>query len=139
MSNKNKILEDIKTDNISEKLVTYETAILAKEKGFNIDCGWKLRKLDDGSFTHTNCSDLGVEQPTQALLQKCLRLKNIDISIIPNWKKGIRFYYVVFSFINENNEIDIYLNKDKNNNKIEYSEYEDALEVALFEALKKLP
>ena len=56
-----------------DDLVTYETALLAREKGFNIDCGWKLRKLEDGSFTHTNCSDLGVEQPTQSLLQKWLR------------------------------------------------------------------
>ena len=56
-----------------DDLVTYETALLAREKGFDIDCGWKLRKLDDGTFTHTNCSDLGVEQPTQSLLQKWLR------------------------------------------------------------------
>ena len=56
-----------------DDLVTYETALLAREKGFDIDRGWKLRKLDDGTFTHTNCSDLGVEQPTQSLLQKWLR------------------------------------------------------------------
>ena len=56
-----------------DDLVTYETALLAREKGFDIDCGWKLKKLDDGTFTHTNCSDLGVEQPTQSLLQKWLR------------------------------------------------------------------
>ena len=56
-----------------DDLVTYETALLAREKGFDIDCGWKLRKLDDGTFTHTNCSDLGVEQPTQSLLQRWLR------------------------------------------------------------------
>ena len=58
-----------------DDLVTYETALLAREKGFDIDCGWKLRKLDDGTFTHTNCSDLGVEQPTQSLLQKFIREK----------------------------------------------------------------
>ena len=56
-----------------DDLVTYETALLAREKGFDIDYGWKLRKLDDGTFTHTNCSDLGIEQPTQSLLQKWLR------------------------------------------------------------------
>ena len=36
-----------------DDLVTYETALLAREKGFDIDCG--------------------VEQPTQSLLQKWLR------------------------------------------------------------------
>jgi hypothetical protein len=68
-----------------DDLVTYETALLAQEKGFDIDCGWKLRKLEDGSFTHTNCSDLGVEQPTQSLLQKFIReTRGVHIEIHRN-------------------------------------------------------
>ena len=64
-----------------DDLVNYETALLAREKGFDIDCGWKIRKLEDGSFTHTNCSELGIEQPTQSLLQKWLReVKNENIT-----------------------------------------------------------
>ena len=119
-----------------DDLVTYETALLAREKGFDIDCGWKLRKLDDGTFTHTNCSDLGVEQPTQSLLKKWLREKRIDIMVITDWKKGSRVYYVGFSFVNDKNEIDIWFSKDQDKNKIEYSKYEDALEVGLFESLQ---
>lgn len=123
---------------LDDDLVTYETALLAKNKGFDIDCGWKLRKLDDGTFTHTNCSDLGVEQPTQSLLKKWLREKRMDITVITDWKKGKRIYYVGISFVNDKNEIDIWFSKDENKNKIEYSVYEDALEVGLFECLQRV-
>jgi hypothetical protein len=77
-----------------------------------------------------------IDQPTQSLLQKHLRDKRIDITVITDWKKGCRVYYVGFSFVNDENKIDIWFSKDQNKNKIEYSEYEDALEVGLFESLK---
>ena len=121
-----------------DNLVTYDTALLAKNKGFDIDCGWKLRKLDDGTFTHTNCSDLGVEQPTQSLLKKWLREKLFDITVITDWKKGKRIYYVGFSFVNTKNEIDIRFSKNEKENKIEYAKYEDALEVGLYECLQRV-
>ena len=67
---------------MEEIRVSFETAKLAKEKGFDIDCGWKLRKLENGSFTHTNSSELGIEQPTQSLLQKWLReVHNINVLV----------------------------------------------------------
>lgn len=76
--------------------------------------------------------------PNQSVLQKWLRDKCIDISVITDWKQGKRIYYVGFSFVNTKNEIDIWFSKDEDKNKIEYSEYEDALEVGLFESLQRV-
>lgn len=77
------------------------------------------------------------EAPTQSLLQKWLReVHRTDITVITDWKQGVRVYYVGFSFVNTENKIDIWFSKDENNNKIEYSDYEEALEIALQEALK---
>ena len=113
-----------------DDLVTYETAFLAREKGFDIDCGWKLRKLEDGSFTHTNCSELGVEQPTQSLLQKWLReTHNIDVCVAKIGTISEKKYY--FQIMNKNS----WINTD-NSNSTRFLRFEDALEIGLFESLQ---
>ena len=111
-----------------DDLVTYETAFLAREKGFDIDCGWKLRKLEDGSFTHTNCSELGVEQPTQSLLQKWLREKH-------HKRVEVRSYFVteLMYFVSINTD-----SKDYQFDS-EFKNYEKALEFGLFECLQIVP
>ncbi len=108
-----------------DDLVTYETALLAREKGFDIDCGWKIRKLEDGSFTHTNCSDLGIEQPTQSLLQKWLREKH-------HKRVEVKSYFVteLMYFVSINTD-----SKDYQFDK-EFQTYEKALEFGLFECLQ---
>ena len=113
-----------------DDLVTYETALLAREKGFDIDCGWKLRKLEDGSFTHTNCSELGIEQPTQSLLQKWLReTHNIDVWVAKIGTTSEKKYY--FQIMNKNS----WINTD-NSNSTRFLRFEDALEIGLFESLQ---
>ena len=110
-----------------DDLVTYETALLAREKGFDIDCGWKLRKLDDGTFTHTNCSDLGVEQPTQSLLQKWLREVNKIMVTISDYNFGEGFHPSVCKKYDNDHFVGHFGR---------YSTYEEALEIGLQEALK---
>ena len=106
-----------------DDLVTYETALLAREKGFDIDCGWKLRKLEDGSFTHTNCSKLGIEQPTQSLLQKWLReVKNENITP-PLFFSSQGYACDIMGF--ENTKY--------------FQTYREALENELFECLQRVP
>jgi hypothetical protein len=129
---------------MEEVLVIFETAKLAKEKGFNAGCDgrwyiepgsdWKYSK--QGLFKCDNTGD-SIARPTQSLLQKWLReVHRTDITVITDWKQGVRVYYVGFSFVNTENKIDIWFSKDENNNKIEYSDYEEALEIGLQEALK---
>lgn len=132
-----------------EELIKLETALLAKEKGFTdsvIDY-WEKRKDNweeeyppsyDFGYGNYNKNDYQLSRPSQSSLQSWLREKRIDITVITDWKNGNRVYYVGFSFVNDKNEIDILFSKDEDKNKIEYSDYEEALEFGLFECLQRV-
>ena len=132
---------------MENKRIDFTTAKLAKEKGFDFyDTGGYYHINEGYSSGYSFCySDVNEQTegcllcPDQSLLQKWLRGKRIDITVITDWRKGSRVYYVGFSFINDKNEIDIWFSKDEDKNKIEYSEYEDALEIGLFESLQRVP
>ena len=103
---------------MKEKLIEFETAKLAKEKGFtNFNCFWP----DD-------CLTIG--RPTQSLLQKWLReVHNIEVISWPHFKRlsyGCDVYH--YTTKNSNGFTTIELNPSKT--------YEDALELGLQEALK---
>lgn len=122
--------------------ITFETAKLAKEKGFpqepnrrkvpyynykgefNGDVTDFLRKY----LREEDTSDVeSVSAPTQSLLAKWLREEhNIDINIIAKHKDLGKFYG---GFIDTNNKI----NESIGSN---YKTYEEALEIGLQEALK---
>jgi hypothetical protein len=136
----------LKLYKMGNRIVSVETAELAMKCGFDIE-------TDKGYYKHGSENDfvklllwVNAEEekpefgyaPTQSLLQKWLREKRIDITVITNWEKENRVYYVGFSFVNHKNEIEMWFSKDENRNKIEYSKYEDALEVGLFESLKRV-
>lgn len=118
-----------------DDLVTYETALLARGKGFNIDCGLKIRKLEDGSFTHTNCSELGVEQPTQNLLKKWLREKhNIHVNTFcETWADLHHNYHSKINF--QKNSFWEWFIPTKGKDNLSHKE---ALEIGLFESLQRV-
>jgi len=70
---------------MEEQRIIFETARLAKEKGFNLRCeyfynagsGWKLQS---DSILRTGHDEF-VEAPTQAQLQKWLREKGFFVSV----------------------------------------------------------
>ena len=130
---------------MTEQLISFETAKLAKEKGFKIptrvmykgneksyghnnEWGIDEQRLD-GKFPYTNQQWYSI--PTQSFLQKWLREKhNKHIYLFPldNGKWGF-----------ENNSISINLDHIFINYMYEgkeYNSYEEALEVGLQEALK---
>lgn len=131
---------------MENKRIDFPTAKLAKEKGFDFyDTGGYYHINEGYSSGYAFCySDVNEQTegcllcPDQPLLQKWLRENRIDITVITDWKKGNRIYYVGFSFVNAKNEIDIWFSKDENKNKIEYLQYEDALEVGLYESLQRV-
>ena len=132
---------------MKEQLVSFETAKLAREKGFNVPCLqayriWRgnLRKYDANPleeiqaelepytqyplpeivyFTQSKEHTLA---PTQSLLQKWLREEhNIIISIVPTAKLGkLGYNYSV-----------LYTEY-----RLKYDSYEEALEAVLYEELK---
>ena len=124
---------------MEEQTITFETAILAKEKGFifhilaNYECDedgtvkeiqWKFKNL--GDFL----DNLHTPVCTQSLLQKWLReIHNIHIVITLEFSESLKelWYYGLLSIKgNEINELG-----DEG-----YTTYELALEAALQEALK---
>lgn len=121
---------------MEEKLVSFNTAKLAKEKGFDISTNkywcnyyidepfnkWKLLPTEELSI-----SFMEFAAPTQSLLQKWLReVHNIHLVIKPRFKGDLNNPIVDYSYNGEKG--------DRNN--IFYPTYEEALEVGLQEALK---
>lgn len=122
--------------NITEQLVSFETAKLAKEVGFDLACrdGWEFEHnffKDHVLFSPLFASarivnrDDDVACPTQSLLQRWLREKHRLIILIEITK----YKKYLFSIDNINgNFIGEFL----------YITYEEALEQGLAEALKMI-
>ena len=123
---------------MKEELITYETALLAKKKGFNIstrnfiaDLSWNDKQIyscDEvgyPNFTNDMGSSHGfgdiINVSSQSLLQKWLREK-YDIH--------------VETFFDETYSTTITKNGKWYNSAIDYNTYEKALEKGLQEALK---
>jgi hypothetical protein len=143
---------------MKDQLITLETAKLANNKNFDIDCDFKidpkseyhfccdLAYPNNSEFTYDPENDPEViefhqwrktllEAPTQSLLQKWLReIHKIDIQILRN-KPGYNEYKVE---IYKTDDTDTYMHFwiKENGYIIFYDTYEEALECGLSEALK---
>lgn len=140
---------------MQEQLITFETAQLAKQKGFDLEvlhfycknetCN-HLEVPNKYSFEVNANNDsennfgygLTWSAPTQSFLQAWLRnIKGIEITIIPN------YIYIVFPLKRMTDALDK-LEGDQTidlldlASETEYKTYEEALEVALVEALKMI-
>lgn len=149
---------------MTEQLISFETAELAKEKGFEfIWEDYESESLELGRFRwcsfykdpnkiealpinwlDTNHSaeqwgELGIDCPTQSLLQRWLREEH-DIyvhcrhDLNPNFT-GI-LYYTNWGFIKSTDKNKAYSHHGGYDEFNEWTKYEDALEFGLKEALK---
>ena len=116
---------------LKEKLISFETAKLAKEKGFHISSrgeGMGKRVFINGELVNTIFSSKDhIHAPTQSLLQKWLReVHNVSIKIDDFYTySGVRFDYNICKLgSQEDNPVGI------------FETYEEALEIGLQEALK---
>ena len=129
---------------MKEQLISFETAKLAKEKGFDALCydafnskgnlysnGWCEYLYDNKveiPFRSGVLESKDVLAPTQSLLAKWLREKHeIDILVQRSFSNGIKKYILTPCF--HKPIVKGYRSVEKNN-------YEEALEIALFKALK---
>jgi histidinol-phosphate/aromatic aminotransferase/cobyric acid decarboxylase-like protein len=115
-----------------EKLITFETAILAKEKGFNWLCNGfygtnEFLEIWATPINNKKLHSMGSSAPVQSILQKWLREEHKINICIPSYSDG------TFSF-------DIYWDKFKDYELTDdydfFDTYEQALEVAIYESLK---
>jgi hypothetical protein len=126
---------------MKEKLVNFETAKLAKEKGFTIsDCEYKymLRGSGDGYDIMRNnifhLQTLGYPAPTQSLLQKWLReVHNLYVWSFPENNGETFGWEIDESYKDKYKELP---EGDYDLMEYNYNTYEEALEVGLQEALK---
>ena len=129
---------------MNEQLISFETAKLAKEKGFNIEVKtyFDIKKFGDKPcefYGRLNANDYNswddklkkninagyISAPTQSLLQKWLReVHNIHIAVLPKILPSNEIKYYCFK------------GKIKKDFKDLYNTYEEALEKGLQEALK---
>ena len=116
---------------MQEQLISFETAKLAKEKGFILPCHYwyNFKGLLCGRFERehhpANGNFPSYSAPTQSLLQKWLReIHGIHIAILPKMLPSNQVTYYSFK------------GKLKKNFENLYNTYEEALEVGLLEALK---
>ena len=118
---------------LKEKLISFETAKLAKEKGFHISSrgeGMGKRVFINGELVNTIFSSKDyIHAPTQSLLQKWLReVHEISIKIDDFYTNSrVRFDYNVCELgSQEDNPVGV------------FETYEEALEAGLQEALKQI-
>ncbi len=120
--------------NMSDTLVSFETAKLAKEKGFPDILG--LTYSQDGRLEGHR--SINYPAPTQSLLQKWLREEhNISVNPIPNFKTKVNQYHIGIVFINKG-VVDSTIMRidDVYKTIVLFDSYEEALEKGLQEALK---
>jgi hypothetical protein len=128
---------------MKEQLISFETAVLAKEKGFDWLCNNYTNERDGDNFSNENtiisyknynCIYATYSRPTQSLLQKWLReVHNIHVNIDCN---AGGWYYELMKC----NGTTIYIEKGRNKGMayqgFNYETYEEALEAGLQESLK---
>ena len=131
---------------MKEELITFETATLAKEKGFNWpqNMWWVSRPMGEGLFPTTEYqgNENNYFAPTQSLLQRWLREdRNIDVVISPErYKNGVNYMVQAQKWdLNADEEIHpnfVVKGSYWFNDNHEHPTYEEAMEKGLQEALK---
>ena len=101
--------------------ITFETAKLAKEKGFEFRVMWEY------ILGFKNNYERDKYLPTQSLLSKWLREQH-NIIVLVDYEGIDGYYYKFYSYKEGNKNYDA---SDKN-----YNTYEEAYEIGLQEALK---
>ena len=142
---------------MEDEIVSFETAMLLKEKGFNEPCSFyyednELYKLayyhgDGTGFARNNspindrllCEEMQCTAPTQSLAQKWLREdRNITFNANPHSNDGKIIYVITIKVISSNKYVDFNVMMDTSNKAIMFDTYEDAIESGLKYCLKSI-
>lgn len=123
---------------MEEQLISFNTAELAKEKGFNF--GQSKAYYNHGetelllwvwSEDHNDQKDLLAYAPTQSLLQRWLReIHNIDITVMIMGQSQYEYYIHQKRILKHNNDV-----RPESSEEVKYL-YEKTLELALQKALE---
>ena len=142
---------------MEDDIVSFETAMLLKEKGFNEPCSYfyednELHELNyyQGNGTgfvrnsspindRLSCEEMQCTAPTQSLAQKWLReTRNVTFNANPHSNDGKIIYVVTIKVISSNKYIDFNVMMDTSNKATMFDTYEDAIESGLRHCLKSI-
>jgi len=128
---------------ITEDYVSFETAKLLKEKGFDESCYQKYDSDEELSFNHVGyinsekpCEDFYALAPTLQMAMKWLREVHdiyIDISIYVITKNTLKYNINVYYKKHKNDSMYLGIHLTK-----EYTKYEKACETAVLYCLENL-
>ena len=142
---------------MEDEIVSFETAMLLKEKGFNEPCSYyyeddELYKLyhyqgDGTGFSRNSspindrlsCEEMQCTAPTQSLAQKWLReVHHITFNANPHSDNDEIIYVVTIKVISIKKHIDFNVMMTTSNKAIMFKTYEDAIEAGLKYCLKSI-
>ena len=142
---------------MEDEIVSFETAMLLKEKGFNEPCSYYYENNDlyklgyyhgDGTGLVCNnspindrllCEEMQCTAPTQSLAQKWLRdTHNITFNANPHSDNEEIIYVVTIKVISNKKHIDFNVMMNTSNKAIMFKTYEDAIEAGLKYCLKSI-
>lgn len=124
---------------MKDEIISFETAVLAKEKGFNTPTFLCYSDYDKitlpfkvGNELYKNNLEY-YSAPTQSLLQRWLReVYNIHIEVkVQDYVEHPTYYWGIFG---KHKNLSL-ITKLKDSNEIKYNTYEEALEEGLKQAL----
>ena len=129
---------------MEQQLISKETAVLAKEKGFNEEtydyfnqngeCETSLEKEYFNKGIHTSENIITISCPTQSLLQKWLREKHRIYIMVYVMEDSDGIIYYEFGLKQVVNWL-----SDKSCKPAKFNTYEEALEFGLQKALTFVP
>lgn len=136
---------------MKEQIIKFETAVLAKEKGFNKDCLYCYTTKDNIQISSGDENDMetynhnlwdNFSAPTQSLLQKWLREEHnlhieIQLEALKQVVEAPKYNWIIFGAF-YTMEKSLYFGNKKDAGKL-YNNYEEALEEALLNSLKLIP
>ena len=142
---------------MEDQIVSFETAMLLREKGFNEPCSYyyeddELYKLayyhgDGTGFVRNNspindrlsCEEMQCTAPTQSLAQRWLReIHHITFNANPHRNNGEIIYIITIKDISNKKYIDFNVMMNASNKAIMFDTYEDAIEEGLKYCLKTI-
>ena len=142
---------------MEDQIVSFETAMLLKEKGFNEPCcrfyeDNELYKLCyyQGNGTgfvrnsspindRLSCEEMQCTAPTQSLAQRWLReTHHITFNANPHSNNGEIVYVVTIKVISNKKHVDFNVMMDTSNRATMFDTYEDAIEEGLKYCLKSI-
>ena len=143
---------------MEDEIVSFETAMLLKEKGFNEPCSYyyednELYKLcyyqgngtgfsrnDSPINDKLSCEEMQCTAPTQSLAQKWLREdRECHMFVIPSLQEGNIIYYVhIIRYSNKTYLGHNLMLRDSSASTMTFASYEDAIEEGLKYCLKSI-